>query len=197
MTMKLNGLMLTLALGLTFTGCDSEPLGPSAEGEVWVGATAGGSADGPARSLAATGEGEATISVTARVDVWTDADGWVELTDRAETRALALGGAEATTVTTARLRSGTYKRVRIRFEEVRASGTGGTTVEAGIGGADVRVDIAANSAAIVERDVEIRIRADAGSRLTMNLNADAWLAQASGGLVSESAFASAVQVSAE
>lgn len=192
-----------LALGLA--ACD-EATGPGGDATMQVAARgdtpasasrAGGEA--PAFSRA-PGGAEGTVDFRARVYVRSDAGRWLELTQQAAERVVvdAAGRSEAAVVGAARVGAGGYDRVRVVFEEVDADVTGGILVGTGILTGAVTVDLRSDGRVTVERSVDVDVAAGGSARLLIDLNADAWLGQASarGGTVSEAAFESAVTVTA-
>lgn len=192
-----------LALGLA--GC-GEATGPEGDATMQVAARgdtpasasrAGGEAPAFSQAL---GQAEGTVDFRARVYVRSDAGAWVELTQEAAERVVvdAAGRTEATVVGSARVGATHYGRVRVVFEEVDANVTGGLRIGAGILTGAVTVDLRGDDQVVVERDVDVDVAAGGSARLLIDLNADAWLDQASAQsrTVSEAAFESAVTVTA-
>lgn len=198
--------LAALALATALAGC-GDATGPDGEATLQVAARGGGAAAaGPAGSTApafsqALGRAEGTVDFRARVYVQGSTGGWVELTRRAAQRVTvdASGRGEAATVATAGVEAGSYHRVRVVFEEVEAKLASGIHVGTGLLTGTVRVDLRSGGPVVVERSVDVGVSAGGTARLLVNLNADAWLGQASAqtGTVSEAAFASAVAVSVD
>lgn len=164
--------------------------------------------DAPAGSMSSAGEAprfaestaSGTVDFRARVYVRTESGGWLELTSQvaqaASVDASGQGGAEV--FATSRLEAGTYARVRVVFEQVRAQMNGSLQVSSGLLSGTVNVDMAGDGNVTIERQVNASVQAGGTSRLLINLNASAWLNQASATTrtVNEAAFASAVAVTA-
>lgn len=205
----MRGINVTLLAGsllAALAGC-SEATGPSG-GDSTVRVAAIGDdasasqqqgAQGATYTQALSGA-EGTVTFRARVYVRSDAGTWVSLTERAAQQATvdASGRGGAQVFATSAVSAGSYSRVRVEFEEVRANVTGGIRIGAGLLSGTVRVDLEGDNRVVVEREVDVRAEAGATTQLLVNLNADAWLRQASAQsqTVSEAAFQSAVAISA-
>ena len=200
---KVNVAAAVLALGL---GACDEATGPDGTATMQVAARgdtppsasrAGGEA--PAYSQAIAGA-EGTVDFRARVYVRTDAGAWLELTGRSAREATgdAAGRAKAELVSRARVEATHYDRVRVVFEDVDADVRGGIFIGAGLLTGAVTVDLRGDGQTVVERSVDVDVSAGGSARLLIDLNADAWLNQASAQsrTVSETAFESAVRVTA-
>ncbi len=199
--------LLSAALVLGLGACDN-PAGVEG-GDARMQVAAVGDDNGASRSTAgeapsfsqALSETEGTVDFRARVYVRSDVGGWVELTGREAQRATvdASGRGAAQVFATARVNAGSYQQVRVVFEEVRANVSGGIQIGTGILNGEFRVDLQGDNQVVVERQVNATASADATTQLLINLNADAWLNQASAQsrTVSEAAFQSAVQITAQ
>lgn len=199
--------MLTIALALAAAGCDAATAPEEGQAELRVTVEGDGKSSGPSasaggpslsRGSAATAEGEVEVEVRARVYVRSDAGGWMELTPGAAEQTVAVSeGAEARVLATARVPSGSYRRVRVEFERVRAQGD--AWLELGVAPLDgtVRVDLGGDGEAAVEREVALEAEGGATRELRIDLNAGGWLSRAEGdsGTVREADFESAVTVS--
>ncbi|HEX8272174.1 MAG TPA: DUF4382 domain-containing protein [Longimicrobiaceae bacterium] len=203
MRMKTTFTAAVLALGLA--GCDEGTTGPGGDASMQVAARgdtpgAASRADGGAAYSQALGTAEGTVDFRARVYVRTDAGAWLELTERAAEQATvdAAGRAEAELVGRARVEATHYDRVRVVFEDVDADVRGGIVIGAGLLTGAVTVDLRGDNQVVVERSVDVDVAAGGSARLLIDLNADAWLNQASAQsrTVSETAFESAVRVTA-
>jgi hypothetical protein len=192
-----------LALGLA--GCGEGTTGPGGDASMQVAArgdtpASASRADGGAPAYSqALGGAEGTVDFRARVYVRTDAGAWLELTQRAAQRTVdAAGRTEAELVSRARVEATHYDRVRVVFEDVDADVRGGIVIGGGILTGAVTVDLRADRQVVVERSVDVDVSAGGSARLLIDLNADAWLSQASAQsrTVSETAFESAVRVTA-
>lgn len=192
-----------LALGLA--ACE-DTAGPGGEATMRVSARGDGgpaasrvAGDGTAFSQA-LGSAEGTVEFRARVYVRTEAGSWVELTRRSAERVTvdASGRGEAKAFATAGVRATGYDRVRVVFEDVKANVTGGIRIGTGVLSGLVTVDLRSDGRTVVERGVDVELAAGGSAELLIDLNADAWLNQASAqsNTVSEAAFESAVRVTA-
>ncbi|HEX8244423.1 MAG TPA: hypothetical protein VF541_13035 [Longimicrobium sp.] len=190
-------------------GACSDATGVSGSGNAAMQVAAVGDDNGAAAAKApsasraprfATTTASGTVDFRARVYVQTQAGGWLELTGNAAQHAVvdASGRAGAVVLATSRVEAGTYARVRVVFEEVNASLSSSLTVSTGLLSGSVSVDTQGDGNVTVERQVAVTASAGATSRLLINLNSDVWLNQASATThtVSDAAFASAVQVTA-
>lgn len=200
----------TLLAGLSafaFAACDGGATSPDGSGEAAMEVRAVGD-DGAAASRedgqAPTfqqGTAEGTVTFRARVYAQTSAGTWVELTDQASEQVTVDAGGRASSAVFAseRVEAGAYSRVRVEFEDVDADVEGGVQIGTGILTGEVSVDMEGDGRVVVERSISANARADATTRLLVNLNASAWLNQASmtTRTVSEAAFRSAVTVTAE
>ena len=203
---RINFGFLSAALVLGLGACDN-PAGVEG-GDARMRVAAVGDGAGAARSRAgeapsfsqALSGAEGTVSFRARVYVRSEVGSWVELTGRQARQATvdASGRGGAQLLATARVDAGSYQQVRVVFEEVRANVSGGIQIGTGILTGELRVDLQGDNQVVVERRVNATASADATTELLINLNADAWLKQASAQskTVSEAAFQSAVQVTA-
>lgn len=203
--LKTYATLCAAALLATLGGCSSDATG-AGSGAARMQVAAVGD-DAPAASAApgaaprfAQSSASGTVEFAARVWVQTRAGGWVEVTEQAAERATvdASGRAGAVVLATSNVEAGTYGRVRITFQEVRARMNGSLQVSTGLLSGTVNVNMAGDGSVTVERQVSASASAGATTRLLVNLNAGAWLNQASAttNTVSEAAFASAVTVTA-
>lgn len=190
---------LVLALG----ACDSAT-GTSGDGDATLQIAARGD-DAPATQRSPEsgarfthGSASGTVDFTARVYVQTSAGGWTEVTGAEQATVDASGHGSAVVLANARVEADSYARVRVVFEEVEAHMNGSLQVSTGLLTGDVRVQLGADNGVTVERQVNATVTAGGTTRLLINLNAGAWLNQASATTrtVSEAAFAAAVQVTA-
>lgn len=207
-TMKKMTSTLAAVLALGLAACDGDVAG-SASGDGQLQVAARGD-DAPAsQSVSPAGSApsyshtsaQGTIDFRARVYVQSSASGWVELTNQAASAAsvAASGHGEAVALTTARVRAGSYNRVRVVFEDVDANLSSGLQISTGLLSGRVSVNLEGDGQVVVERDVNVSARAGATTRLVLNLNADAWLnrANAQTRTVAESEFRGAVRITAE
>lgn len=196
--------LLAAVLALGLGACD-EATGPGGDATMQVAArgddapaSSSTGSTAPAFSQALSGA-EGTVDFRARVYAQSSTGSWVELTRRAAERLVvdASGRGEAKVVTTAGVAAGSYNRVRVVFEEVKADVSGGIRIGAGLLTGVVTVDLRSDSQVVVERSVNVDLSGGGSAQLLINLNADAWLSQASAQshTVSEAAFESAVTVS--
>lgn len=195
--------MMTLALaacsdGTAPTTPDEARMQVQAEGDTDAGTT-GQSATGDANDDGGWAMG--TVSFDARVFVQSSAGQWTELTNAASSRTTldASGRGSAAVLANAEVDAGAYARVRIVFRDVRANVTGDASASTNLLTGALRVDLGTDGEVVVERTVSVNASAGTTSRMTVDVNADAWLASANAAtrLVTESAFASAVRVRAE
>ncbi len=207
MTNTIRAMLRAATLATALAAC-GDPTSASGSGSATLQVAARGD-DAPAQSAAPAGEAprfaestaSGTVDFRARVYVRTESGGWLELTHQAaqasSVDASGQGGAEV--FATSRVEAGTYARVRVVFEQVRAQVNGSLLVSSGVLSGTVNVDMAGDGSVTVEREVSASVRAGGTSRLLVNLNASAWLNQASvtTRTVSEAAFASAVAVTTE
>lgn len=159
------------------------------------GAAASRSAGEEPRYQQSTADG--TVTFAARAYVQTSTGAWVELTDGAyESVALAAssGAAAARVFASSNVEATSYTRVRIVFREVNADVEGGVQTGNGLLTGRVSVNAGGDEQIVVERRISVTARGGATTRLLVDLNSYAWLSQASAQAVSETAFASAVQV---
>jgi hypothetical protein len=185
-----------LSMGLA--ACDGAT-GPSAEAR--VDAVVHG--DAPARSQDASGTGgeesgsvTGTLEVRARVFVQSEGGAWSELTGRhAARQTVGLSSAsEGRLLVSGRVAADRYTKVRVVFEDVRASVTGGLELGAGLLQGEIRVS--SQGGTTVEREVRFEATSGGAAQLVIDLNAQAWLrrADASSRAVAEATFSSAVEV---
>lgn len=195
--------ILSAALALGLGACENGATAPEGSGTLQVAAQGGDG--GAARSTSAEGTrfsragAEGTVDFTARVYARTGAGSWVELTRRGAEHVVvdASGRAGAQAVTTAQVAAGGYDRVRVVFEDVRASSSTGISLVAGVLVGSVSVDLRSDHQVVVERPVSAEVRAGGSATLLIDLNAGAWMnrADAQTRTVSEADFQSAVTVS--
>lgn len=205
-----NSGVLAVALALGMSACD-DVAGPDAQGsgELQVaaigdanGANAEHSAGAPSFSQSysdSQGRVEGTVHFRARVYVRAETGQWVEVTKRAadSTSVQLSDSTRAKTFVTARINAGTYDRVRVEFEEVRADVQSGLRVSLGsLLTGTVRVDLGGDGKATVEREVPVTVRGDASTQLVIDLNSGAWLTSADSQTraASETSFQSSVRV---
>lgn len=206
---KTNATLFALAAAAVLAGC-SDATGTAggsgdtrmqvaAVGDNPSGASANRMTDGGAPRYAAT-TAQGTVEFNARVYVQTQASGWVELTGGAAQHAVvdASGQAGSVVFASSSVSAGTYTRVRVVFEQVKANMSGSMQVSSGVLTGAVNVDTQGDGNVTVERAVSANVNSGSTTRLLIDLNSDVWLNQASASsrTVSEAAFASAVQVSA-
>ena len=204
--MRMNTTFAAAVLAMGLAGCGEGATGPGGDASMQVAArgdTPGSAsrADGGAAAAYSQGLGQAegTVDFRARVYVRSDAGAWLELTQQAAQRTVdAAGRTEAQLVGSARVEATHYDRVRVVFEEVDADVRGGIVIGAGLLTGAVTVDLRGDNQVTVERSVDVDVTAGGSARLLIDLNADAWLSQASAQsrTVSETAFESAVRVTA-
>ncbi|MQA92009.1 MAG: hypothetical protein GEU90_17595 [Gemmatimonas sp.] len=194
---------VVVALGAALAGCESEPISPEGEGEVWVGVRGDDGAEtGASQSISPSGEasGEASVAVDARVYLGTEAGDWVEVTEEGAQQTVRADGSDGVqALANSGVEAGTYSRVRVEFEHIRASVSGEVSIGLSLGEAELGVELGSDDQVVVERELAVRVRSGAQSRLTIDLNADAWLSQADveTRMVAEGSFESAVEITAE
>lgn len=145
-----------------------------------------------------SGEVEGSVAVKARVYLQTDAGGWVELTNGAAQQTVEASGSDGfRLLATSDIEATSYQRVRVEFESVEGELSGGLAVALGADSALVAVDVGTSGRVTVEREVDVEARAGAVTHLDIDLNTALWASQAaSTGVVSQSAFTSAVAITA-
>jgi hypothetical protein len=207
MTKTIRAALFAATLSATLAAC-GDSTGTSGSGNATLRVAARGD-DAPSRSAAPTGEAprfaestaSGTVDFRARVYARTESGGWLELTNQAAQAASvdASGQGDAQVFAASKVEAGTYARVRVVFEQVRARMNGSLLVSTGLLSGTVDVDMAGDGNVTVERQVNASVQAGGTSRLLINLNASAWLNQASATTrtVNEAAFASAVAVTAD
>lgn len=199
---------LAAALALALAACDGDATG-SGGGDARLQVDARGD-DAPAAQSVSPAEdapsythttAQGTIDFRARVYVQSGTSGWVELTNQAASAASvsASGHGDAVAFAGARVRAGSYNRVRVVFHDVNANLSGGLQVSTGLLNGTVSVNLESDGEVVVEREVNVSARAGATTRLVLNLNADAWLnrANAQTRTVAESEFRNAVRITAQ
>jgi hypothetical protein len=202
MTMRTTATMTVLSLAMGLGACDATG---TADGTARMEIAARGNEPPPSASAAPAdapspthGSADGTIDFRARVYVATASGAWVRVTEAAQGSVDASGHAAARTVATGRVAASSYSRVRIVFERVDAHLSGQLLVSTGVLSGTVSVQASSGNEIVVERELAVTARAGATTRLLIDLNADAWLNQASAQsrTVAESAFRAAVRVSA-
>ena len=155
------------------------------------------------RSVAAGGstaltEGE--LFVTAEVFLRSDASGqWTAITDSPAALTLDLQGTTERSAGSAELTAGSYSRVRIVFHRVEAQVTAGLVIGGVTVTGTVRVDLGADGQHSVEKDIALKVEADASADVLVDMNSDVWLLTAQGATlrtVTEAALEAAVRVRA-
>jgi hypothetical protein len=197
--------LFALAAAALLAGC-SDATGTAGSGDAQMQVAAVGD-DGGASAYTApeggaprfsTTTAEGTVDFQARVYVQTQAGGWVELTGGAAQQAVvdASGRAGSVVFASSHVQAGTYTRVRVVFEQVKANVSGSMTISTGLLSGTVNVDTQGDGSVTVERQVSASVSAGGTAHLLIDLNSDVWLNQASATThtVSEAAFAGAVQV---
>lgn len=200
---------LAAALALTLAACNGDATG-SGSGDAQLQVAARGDDAPPSQSVSYNQgapsythtSAQGTIDFRARVYVQSSTSGWVELTNQAAGAAsvAASGHGEAVAFANARVRAGSYNRVRVVFEDVDANISGGLQLSTGgLLTGSVSVNLESDGQVVVEREVNVSARAGATTQLVLNLNADAWLnrANAQTRTVAESEFRSAVRIIAQ
>lgn len=187
---------LIAALTLAGAGC-TDVAGPGGgEAEVQLMAVGDGESGGTLQSVSGSGEG--TIRFRARVHARLSTGEWQELTRRGaeEARVQASGRAEAVLVTSARVREGTYDRIRVEFEEVEATDVSVQLTTGLLLTGSVRVQGESGNAGVVEQAATWNVRGSGTHRLTIDLNSSAWMnrARAESRTVSRAEFESAVRL---
>ena len=189
------GTLLAVAAG----GCD-QPLAVGAGGssEMTVGVRgdepAAGTASGPSASRSAAASGR--IEVAARVYLWSEAAGWVELTDGAARQTVEASGSDGVrTRASARVEAGSYRRVRVEFDRVEGTVIASAGIDAGLLTGSVRVDGGSDGRVSVEREVRVDASAGGASALEIDLNADQWYDGSAGAhTVDEAEFRGALRI---
>jgi hypothetical protein len=204
---KTHATLFAVAAAALLAGC-SDSTGTAGAGDARMQVAAVGDNGGPSAYAAPEGNGaryavttaEGTVDFRARVYVQTQAGGWVELTGGAAQQAVvdASGRAGSVVFATSRVEAGTYTRVRVVFEQVKANVSGSLAISTGLLSGTVNVDTQGDGSVTVERQVSATVSTGATAHLLIDLNSDVWLNQASASAhtVSEAAFAGAVQVTA-
>jgi hypothetical protein len=198
-----------LAAALLLAACDGDVTGSgggsarmavAARGDDAPAAQSVQGADGGAPSFTHT-TASGTIDFRARVYVQSSTSGWVELTDGAAGQGTvdASGHGSATAFASSSVESGSYNRVRVVFEDVEADISGGLQISTGLLTGNVSVNLESDGQVVVEREINVTASSNATTQVLINLNADAWLNQASATTrtVSETSFRNAVAVTAQ
>jgi hypothetical protein len=197
--------MLPGLLLLSTAACtDGGPTGAeegkaAAEVRVHGDAPSGASESRSQSSSEATGEVEGSVDVQARVYLQTEAGHWVEVTNGAAAQTVEASGSDGfRLLASSEIEARSYHRVRLEFESVRGELSGGLALGIGGGSAIVHVETGSSGQVTVEREVDVAAHAGTTTRLDIDLNTAQWAGAASGttGVVAESAFASAVSVTA-
>ena len=202
---KTNATLFALAAAALLAGCsDATGTGGSGGGRMQVAAVGDNGGGGSANRMTSgapsysTTTAEGTVNFRARVYVQTNTSGWVELTGGAAQQAVvdASGRAGSVVFASSNVQAGTYTHVRVVFEQVNANLSGSMAISTGLLSGSVNVDMQGDGNVVVERTISANVNAGATSHLLIDLNSDVWLNQASASAhtVSETAFASAVQV---
>jgi hypothetical protein len=186
-------------LAVAATGCD-QPVSPGEAGssEMRVGVRGdeppAGTTSGSSASRSAEASGR--IDVTARVYLWSEAKGWVELTRGAARQTVEASGSDGLrALASARVDAGSYRRVRVDFDRVEGSVIASAGIDAGLLTGSVRVDGGSDGRVSVEREVRFDARGGAASELEIDLNADQWYdASAGARTVGEAEFRGAVRI---
>ncbi len=197
------------ALAMGLGACSGDSTGPGGSGDATMQVAAVGDDGGAAASRAPADGGaprfaqttaQGTVDFRARVYVQSQTDGWVELTNgtASAVQVDASGAGGARVFSTSRVNAGSYARVRVVFQDVRANLSSGLQVSTGLLTGQVQVDAESDAQVVVERQVAAGVSTGGTTRLLVNLNTDVWMNRASATTrtVSESEFASAVQVTA-
>jgi hypothetical protein len=199
-----------LAAALVLAACNGDATGATGSGDARMQVAMRGddapasqsvqSADGGAPSFTST-TAEGTIDFRARVYVQSSTSGWVELTNGAAGSGSvdASGRGSAVAFASSRVDAGSYTRVRVVFEDVEANLNGGLQISTGLLTGSVSVNLESDGQVVVEREVNVSASSGATSQVLINLNADAWLNQASATThtVSEASFRNAVAITAQ
>ena len=142
--------------------------------------------DAPSASALAAGQAaqlqsafSGTFSGDARVEIYSEANGWVEVANE-ESAQVDLGGSAQTAVG-----SNTEIRADVPYSRVRLTITGGQAViDAGaiLGGltllADVTLSLGTSGDVVIEKDVTpFTVQADATSTLQIDLNSELWVTE--------------------
>ena len=197
--------LFAMAAAALLAGC-SDATGTAGSGDAQMQVAAVGDNGGASAYAAPQGgsprytvtSAEGTVDFRARVYVRTQAGGWVELTGGAAQQAVvdASGRAGSVVFASSRVQAGTYTRVRVVFEQVKANVSGTLVISSGLLSGTVNVDTQGDGSVTVERQVSASVSAGGTGHLLIDLNSDVWLNQASATArtVNEAAFAGAVQV---
>ena len=197
---RIMSMTLGALLAVGATGCD-EPVapGPAGSSEMRVGVRgdepSGGATDGPAASRSAESSGR--IEIAARVYLWSEGPGWVEITrGTAEQTVEASGSDGVRALASARVEAGSYRRVRVEFERVERTTIASAEIGGGVISGSVRVDGGSDGRVSVERELRVEARGGAEGDLVIDLNADQWYDGASAGAstVSEAEFSQALRI---
>lgn len=191
-----SALMLMAACDSATASGDEARMQMAAAGD--DGATTSTTPSGEPRYAQSTADG--TVSFAARAYVQTSTGAWVELTDGGyENVAVTASSsaAAARTFASSNVEATSYTRVRIVFRDVNADVQGSLQTGTGFVSGRVTVNAGSDDQIVVERQINVSARAGATTRLLVDLNSYVWLYYASAQAVSEAAFASAVQVSAQ
>lgn len=144
------------------------------------------------RSGFSGGQPQGTVTFEARVSLVTSGGVVVPLNRDAATGTVRIEGTDTARVARESVEDVTYTRARVTFTRVAASVTSGLFIGPISVTGEIRVGIAQGDSVVVERPVEIRGRAK--QTLIIDLDASEWLGQSSGGVVSTTAFRSAVDL---
>lgn len=196
-----------LALLAVVTGAcsDAQPMAPegTARTEVFLRGdgdlqeSSSAASNGMVRT-ASQGGVNGSIDVKAKVSIQTESGEWVALTNQAVTGTVSTSAAAGETLLAqAELGATSYSRVRVEFEEVRATLAGEVAVGVGLAGAELQVQTGGDGVVVVEREVRFTAESDVTTRLVIDLRAREWMdGQAGAEGVTEAAFSSAVVISA-
>lgn len=194
--MRLTSLLKTAAtLGLLVpaaAACGDDATGPgsgSATAVVHDDPSSGSAATRPSFSrisAATTSEGtysgelraNVTVQVSADGDAWTDV--YSQATGNSEVDLQT--SSETTLVTDASVDAGTYSYVRVVLQSPSAHLNSGSTVSGSTGDltldADVSLSLGSDGQVVIEKQVaDFEISADSNTRISTDLNSEAWISQ--------------------
>lgn len=201
--MNTNLMPAALLVVLAAAGCaDAGPTGAESDATTEVRVAGDAPQGGTASRSASSTDGEAAVEgsvrVTARVYLQRETGTWVDVTGAAaaEQTVDAAGDDGFRLLARSEVDAGTYQRIRIEFEDVRAEVNGALALQLGSG--LVSVELGSSGRVVVERAIELRAGAGSVSRVHVDLNAPQWIETADdGGIIARGAFESAVTVAAQ
>jgi hypothetical protein len=172
--------LLVVATAAALAACGDDTTTPEATGSVDAGLTDGAlatlTAAGPA-GVQAVAELAGSMSGSAQVSVYSDAEGWVELGDPRSVTVALQSGEDATVVEAAPVPSGTYTRVRLLLSGFHADLEVGSIIDGATHLTAVSVTMGgSDNLVVIETDIPpLTIQAQAAASVTFDLNSSTWV----------------------